>query len=83
MSILIQSCKLLQAAYYPVDILADEALRQAVKAYSDWPTYPQLYVKGELVGGCDIVTEMSVRPLIKAWWAFPSTSSIDVMTHET
>ena len=53
-----------QASFHSVDILADEALRQGVKAYSDWPTFPQLYIKGELVGGCDIVTEMSVSETI-------------------
>lgn len=41
-----------------VNILADEEKRQAVKEYAKWPTFPQLYVGGELVGGCDIVTEM-------------------------
>ncbi len=41
-----------------VDILQDEPLRAALKEYSNWPTYPQLYVRGELVGGCDIVLEM-------------------------
>ncbi len=43
-----------------VNVLADEALRQGVKDYSDWPTIPQLYVKGEFVGGCDIITEMTL-----------------------
>jgi monothiol glutaredoxin len=41
-----------------VDILVDPSLRQGLKEYSNWPTFPQLYVKGELVGGCDIVREM-------------------------
>jgi monothiol glutaredoxin len=41
-----------------IDVLQDEALRQGVKEYSNWPTLPQLYVKGEFVGGCDIMTEM-------------------------
>lgn len=41
-----------------VDILADPELRQGVKAFSNWPTIPQLYVKGQFVGGCDIVREM-------------------------
>ena len=40
------------------NILADGDLRQAVKEYSSWPTYPQLYVDGKFVGGCDIVTEL-------------------------
>jgi monothiol glutaredoxin len=41
-----------------VNVLQSEALRSGVKAFSDWPTIPQLYVKGEFVGGCDIITEM-------------------------
>jgi monothiol glutaredoxin len=41
-----------------IDVLADPALRQGVKDFSTWPTIPQLYVKGEFVGGCDIVREM-------------------------
>ena len=40
------------------DVLTDPSLRDGVKAFSDWPTIPQLYVKGEFVGGCDIVREM-------------------------
>lgn len=43
-----------------VNVLADEELRQGIKDYSDWPTIPQLYVKGEFVGGCDIITEMTL-----------------------
>ena len=43
-----------------VNVLADEKIRQGIKDYSDWPTIPQLYVKGEFVGGCDIVTEMTL-----------------------
>jgi len=41
-----------------VNVLQSDALRQGVKSYSDWPTIPQLYVKGEFVGGCDIIKEM-------------------------
>ena len=44
--------------YTTVDVLADPAVRQGIKEFSNWPTIPQLYVAGELVGGCDIVTEM-------------------------
>ena len=40
------------------NVLEDSALREGIKMYSNWPTVPQLYVKGEFVGGCDIVTEM-------------------------
>ena len=43
-----------------VNVLADEAVRQGIKEFSDWPTVPQLYVKGEFVGGCDIITEMTL-----------------------
>ena len=46
--------------YQDVNVLMDEAIRQGIKDYSDWPTIPQLYVKGEFVGGCDIVTEMTL-----------------------
>lgn len=41
-----------------VNILEDDALRQAIKEFTNWPTIPQLYVKGEFIGGCDIVKEM-------------------------
>ena len=41
-----------------VDVLADEDLREGIKEFSNWPTIPQLYVKGEFVGGCDIIVEM-------------------------
>jgi len=41
-----------------IDILADPSLRQGIKEFSQWPTIPQLYVKGEFVGGCDIIREM-------------------------
>ncbi len=43
-----------------VNVLADDAIRQGIKDFSDWPTIPQLYVKGEFVGGCDIITEMTL-----------------------
>ena len=41
-----------------VDVLQDEALRDGIKTFSDWPTIPQLYVRGEFIGGCDILREM-------------------------
>ena len=44
--------------YKGVNVLEDEAIRNGIKAYSNWPTIPQLYVKGEFVGGCDITREM-------------------------
>lgn len=48
----------LGVTYKDVNVLADPDVRQGIKDYSDWPTIPQLYVKGDFVGGCDIVTEM-------------------------
>ena len=48
----------LGAPYETVDVLADQEIRQGIKQYSDWPTIPQLYVKGEFVGGSDIMMEM-------------------------
>ncbi|KHA52113.1 Grx4 family monothiol glutaredoxin [Sulfitobacter geojensis] len=46
--------------YSDVNVLADEDIRAGIKDFSDWPTIPQLYVKGEFVGGCDIITEMTL-----------------------
>jgi monothiol glutaredoxin len=48
----------LGATYETVDVLQDQDIRQGIKSYSDWPTIPQLYVKGEFVGGSDIMMEM-------------------------
>ena len=44
--------------YSTINIFEDEEIREGLKVYSNWPTFPQLYVKGELIGGCDIVMEM-------------------------
>ncbi|GMG83433.1 Grx4 family monothiol glutaredoxin [Paralimibaculum aggregatum] len=46
--------------YQGINVLESDELRQGIKAFSDWPTIPQLYVKGEFVGGCDIVIEMTL-----------------------
>jgi monothiol glutaredoxin len=48
----------LGAEFESVDVLQDQAIRQGIKEFSDWPTIPQLYVKGEFVGGSDIMMEM-------------------------
>ena len=48
----------LQTEFETRDILLDEELRQGIKDFSDWPTLPQLYVDGEFIGGCDVVTEL-------------------------
>ena len=50
--------KHLNVNFKGVNILDDQNLRQGIKEYSDWPTIPQLYIKGEFIGGCDIVKEM-------------------------
>jgi len=50
--------KHLEVKFKGVNVLDDPEIRQGIKIYSDWPTIPQLYIKGEFVGGCDIVKEM-------------------------
>ncbi|MBI2102345.1 Grx4 family monothiol glutaredoxin [Candidatus Woesearchaeota archaeon] len=55
----VETLKGLGIKFDSFDILSDEEIRQAVKEYSNWPTYPQLYVSGKLIGGCDIVLEMA------------------------
>ena len=58
-----------EAEFSYVDILENQDIRQALPNISDWPTFPQVFVSGELIGGCDIVTEMhetrELQPLIK------------------
>jgi monothiol glutaredoxin len=54
------------ASFGYVNIFEDPELREALKRYSNWPTYPQLYVNGELVGGSDIITEMFQKGELKA-----------------
>ena len=49
--------KNLSINFLDIDILEDQELREAIKEFSDWPTIPQLYIKGEFVGGCDIIKE--------------------------
>ena len=57
-SLAVQILDHIGASFIGVDVLQDEALRDGIKVFSDWPTIPQLYVKGEFVGGSDIVREM-------------------------
>ena len=54
---------------YSVDVLSDPEIRQGIKEYTNWPTIPQLYVKGEFVGGCDIVREMFQAGELQALFA--------------
>ena len=68
-SVVVQVLDYLQVDYAAANVLEDEDLRQGVKDYSDWPTIPQLYVKGEFVGGCDIVREMFESGELKQFFA--------------
>jgi monothiol glutaredoxin len=53
-----QILRYLDVDYHDINVLEDMSIREGIKAFSEWPTIPQLYVKGEFVGGCDIVREM-------------------------
>ncbi len=57
--------KHLNVNFKGVNVLEDENLRQGIKTFSDWPTIPQLYVKGEFIGGCDIIKEMFEKGELK------------------
>ena len=57
--------KHLKVNFNGVNVLEDQALRQGIKDYSDWPTIPQLYIKGEFIGGSDIVKEMFEKGELK------------------
>ncbi|MEO1291934.1 MAG: Grx4 family monothiol glutaredoxin [Pseudomonadota bacterium] len=50
----------MDVAFHDVNVLENDGLRQGIKDFSDWPTIPQLYLKGEFLGGCDIITEMTL-----------------------
>ncbi len=68
-SLVVQILDHLGVDFVGVDVLQDESLRQGVKTFSDWPTIPQLYVKGEFVGGSDIVREMFQSGELKPFMA--------------
>ena len=57
--------KHLKVNFNGIDVLEDENLRQGIKEFSDWPTIPQLYIKSEFIGGCDIVKEMFEKGELK------------------
>ena len=57
--------KHLSVKFEGINVLANDEIRQGIKDYTDWPTIPQLYVKGEFVGGCDIVKEMFEKGELK------------------
>jgi monothiol glutaredoxin len=54
----VQILNILGVPYETVDVLADPEIRQGVKEYSNWPTIPQVYINGEFIGGCDVMTEL-------------------------
>ena len=58
--------KHLNIKFKGINVLEDENLRQGIKDFSDWPTIPQLYIKGEFIGGCDIVKEMFEKGELKS-----------------
>ena len=55
----------MEVDYQDINVLADENIRQGIKDFSDWPTIPQLYVKKEFIGGCDIIKEMFEKGELK------------------
>lgn len=54
----VQLLKACGAQFKGIDVLADQEIREGVKRFSNWPTIPQLYIRGEFIGGCDIITEL-------------------------
>ena len=68
-SVVVQILDYLGVEYGSENVLADDEIRQGVKEFSEWPTIPQLYVKGEFVGGCDIVKEMFEAGELKTFLA--------------
>lgn len=57
-AMIVQILKNLNVQFLDINVLSDSEIRQSIKEFSDWPTIPQLYIKGEFIGGCDIVKEM-------------------------
>ncbi len=64
-SAVVNVLKHLNVKFESLNVLENEELRQGIKTYSDWPTIPQLYIMGEFIGGCDIVTEMFEKGELK------------------
>jgi len=58
--------KILEVKFKGVNVLEDPEVREGIKIYSDWPTIPQLYIKGEFIGGCDIIKEMFEKKELQA-----------------
>ncbi len=68
-STVVQVLNRLGVQFKGVDVLSDPSIRDGVKRFSEWPTIPQLYVKGEFVGGCDIVREMYLSGELQSYMA--------------
>ena len=68
-ALVVQILDHLDVEFVGVDVLQDEELRQGIKVFTDWPTVPQLYVKGEFVGGSDIIREMFQSGELKPYFA--------------
>ena len=62
----VNALKHLDVKFDGINVLEDEEIRNGIKTFSDWPTIPQLYVKGEFIGGCDIVKEMFEKKELQA-----------------
>ncbi len=65
-SVVVQVLNRLEVPFKTIDVMQDQAIRQGIKEYSDWPTIPQLYIKQEFIGGCDIVKETYQSGELKA-----------------
>ncbi len=65
----VQILSRLEIPFHSVDVLADPQIREGIKSFSNWPTIPQLFLKGEFVGGCDIVREMAASGELSAMLA--------------
>ena len=68
-SLVVQVLTHLGVKFKGVDVLSDDDIRQGIKEFSNWPTIPQLYVKGEFVGGCDIIREMFEEGELRPFFA--------------
>lgn len=81
-SAVLQVFNTLGIAYKTVNVLEDFELKEALKEYSNWPTIPQIYIKGELIGGCDIIREMfkahELEPLLKEKGILPSEQGAEI-----
>ena len=76
-STVVQILKHIGVDFQSYDVLQDESLREGIKSFSNWPTIPQLYVKGEFVGGCDIIREMFESGELKEYFTHNNIDLIE------